>query len=54
MLMIFFLYPGTFLKIKTFPQCTPHMYILIYIVMSHYGANSAGIHLRVMRLFENQ
>ena len=30
MLMIF-LRPGMFSKTKTFPQCTPYMYVLIYI-----------------------
>ena len=30
MLMIF-LRPGLFSKTKTFPQCTPYLYILIYI-----------------------
>ena len=30
-MLIFFFCPGMFSKIKTFPQCIPYMYILIYI-----------------------
>ena len=44
MLMIF-LRPGMFSKTKTFPQCTPYMYILIYIKGSKFLQTAIYIYI---------
>ena len=46
MLMIF-LRPGIFSKIRTFPQCTPYMYILIYIKGSNLLQTAVYIYILV-------
>ena len=34
--LMILLHPGTIFEIKTFPQCTPYLYILIYIKGSKF------------------
>ena len=47
MLMIF-VCPGMFSKTKTFPQCTPYMYILIYIKGSKVLQTAVYIYMMVI------
>ena len=43
--VIIFVHPVMFSKIKTFPQCTPYMYILIYIKGSKFLQRAVYIYL---------
>ena len=48
MFKMLFLLPGMFSKIKTFTQCTPYMYILIYIKGSKCLQTAVYIYIYIM------